>query len=343
MVSTRIFQGKSLELTGKHRAKGDQMSEIVATYEDQSDDLEQLLSEIEGGYRVTLARKDPPWAQGQLGTVEFSKTDTISVDWLRSRYGGGLFTLKIKHPDGKYITHRTIQINERPKNRNGIEIYPGTDGVPVTKDEISKQPEQPKNDMLITTMREIMNAQAAQSKATQELLLARVSSLEDSLTKKNNSPQIPANYDPNQQLKSTLETMKMIEELKENVQSTDGAEELENPFMSKIIEKLIDKFDDKPASQAQQGSPPLPDRTEPTNMELVNLVKTRLRGMDPAEKEFMVSQVLQDYEEEDEIEDPPRQENNLDVDSLLSGEDQEQLDEANGSESHNAQDDSPAD
>lgn len=334
------------------------MSELVATYEDQTDDLEQLLSEIDGGYKVTIARKEPPWAAGQLGTTEFDKTDTISIDWIRSRYGGGLFTLKIKYPDGKYITHRTVVINERPKNRNGIEIYPGTDGVPITKDELpnaNPPPPQQDNTMLLA-MKEIMAAQAQQAKATQEMLAQRVASLEtlfmQSMTNAQTQPQPnphpQSNYDPNAQLKSTLETFKMIEELKENVKSEE-TDDFDSPLLSKAIDKIIDKFTDntQPQQQQQQGTQPLPPRTEPNNMELARMAKERMAAMDEDERQYLINYLMEEEEEDDpeyeeqatsgeqnpievteEIDPSPGQQDNEQVNSLLSGGDKAMLNDS---------------
>lgn len=333
------------------------MSDIVATYSEETDDLEQLLSEIDGGYKVTFTRKDPPWAEGQLGTIEFSPKDTISVDWIRNRFGGGLFSLKIKQPNGKYITHRTITISERPKNRQGMEIWPGPDGVPLTKEEKDIRPEptsSPQNDVMIATLKEIMMAQSEQAKMTQDLLLKRVASLEEALVEKANTPQpaapvLPPHYDPNQQLKTTLETMKMIEELKQSVSQADTDTD-ENPFLTKMMDKMIEKLtEEKPTAQTQAGPPPLPQRNEPSDLELAQMVKDRLRTMDPQTKEYLLGEVFdEDDEDEDETfvtsENDPRQKLDSNLDSLLSEEDQLTLNEANEAADHEIiaqQNDSP--
>ena len=327
------------------------MSDIIATYEQTIDDLETLLSELDGGYKVTITRKEPPWAEEQLGTIDFSPGEAISTDWIRNRYGGGSFSLRIKDANGKHKGHRAVRINERPKNRYGVEIYPGPDGVPITKDEQNSKPQPPAVDPMIIALKEIMQAQAQNARATQDLLLKRIESLERAVVSSNqNQNPVQAQhlqpYDPQSQLKTTLETMKMIEELKENVKGNDPDELDENPFFSKVMEKMLDKLtDDKQTAPAPPGSPPLPPRTEPNNLELAQMVKSRLAGMDPEERDYLMSTVFGDEEDDfEEIDEEPidtGQEDNPDLDSLLSGEDQQQLKEAATNETPAPGNDSP--
>ncbi len=201
-------------------------------------------------------------------------------------------------------------------------------------------------------LKEILQAQADNNKALTAMLLGRVQTLEGLLTQKIADPapvqqtNVPI-YDPNVQLRNTLETFKMIEELKENMKGEEITDE-ENPLMSKVMEKLIDKFtEDKPQPQAQHiGATPLPQRQEPSNLELAQMVKQRMHDMDPEEREYLINHVMSEepeYEEEPElVEEPdpphivevpaeldpsPGQDQNEQVDSLLSGGDKEIMNE----------------
>lgn len=328
------------------------MEAIEAKFKDPEAALEMLLSELQEGYKVQIKRIEPDWCNGVLGTFDFDPLEPISSEWIKRKFGGRKLQIKILAPNNEYAGARTVTFPDSPRD-NGADIIPGPHGSPIFASQAQPEPRQNEDTSMVKMLEKILMVQQTQAKAMQDTLLSRVDSLEKLLAEKVNQPQNngqqqgqpPFHYDPNAQLKSTLETMKMIEELKENVTAGNPPDE-ENPMISKIMDKMIEKLtDDKPA-QVAQGSPPLPERAEPTNTELVNLVKTRLQGMDPAERQFMVSQVLQDqedYEEEDEIDDLPRQQESTDVDSLLSGEDQEQLVEANANTSTNAGIDSQAD
>lgn len=321
------------------------MNETMVTYSDQDDDLEQLLSDLEGGYRVTFLRKEPPWAEENLGTVDFSGEDTISPDWIRNRFGGGIFAIKIKEPNGKYITHRTITIKERPKNRQGLEIWPGADGVPITKIDMDKsepkQQAQNANDPMVAAMQTMMDSQAKQSEMMQKMLIGRVSSLENSLTQKINEPVatgVPVNYDPNQQLKTTLETMAMIEKLKENVTQNqpERDDDDEIPYFGAILEKLIEKVTEP---KPQQGNPQLQGAPQLDNVQLAQLVKQRMAGMPQNERQALIQQVAGDdieWEEEDE-ELETGHNNTVELNSMLTDEDKEQLDESGGGSNNDGQ------
>jgi hypothetical protein len=311
------------------------MNEIIATYEEPTDDLETLVSELEGGFKVTILRKEPPWAEEALGTVDFSPGESISIDWVRNRYGGGVYSLRIKQPDGKHKMHRTVKINERPKNRYGIEIYPGPDGVPLTKEELQKAPaEKPGIDPMVTVFKEMMLAQAEHAKTVQENLMKRIESLEKNANRQATPAPAPVPlFDPQQQIRTTLETMRMMEELKESVRGNEAKAEEENPMLSKIMEKMIDRLTQdapQPSPQPQQHkAPPLPPRGEPSNLELAQLVRSRLDTMDPDEKDFLLSEVFGEEEEDEmeEMENDTGQHDLPEVESLLSGEDRGILNE----------------
>jgi len=131
----------------------------------------------------------------------------------------------------------------------------------------------------------------------------------------------------------------MMEELREslagNPEMTDDAE---NPLLSKVMDKMIDKLtaeqpqndQQAPQQQAHHGAPPLPPRGEPSNLELAQLVKKRLDTMDPDEKDFLMDQVFGEEEEMEEIEENQNDAGQGDlpeVESLLSGEDRGILNE----------------
>ena len=320
------------------------MEAIEAKFSDPSEDLEKMFSEMSEGYRVQIKRVEPEWCNGIVGTFEFDPTEPISTKWIAKRFGGRKLQIKILTPDGKYSGARTLTFPYAPKE-DGQELIPGPHGAPILASQAKVEAPPPQEMGLVSALEKIMTAQSQNNQALQGMLLDRVAGLEKLLTQKietNNNGQQQQQIepqDPQAQMKSTLETFKMMEELREslagNPEMTDDAE---NPLLSKVMDKMIDKLtaeqpqndQQAPQQQAHHGAPPLPPRGEPSNLELAQLVKNRLATMDPDEKDFLMDQVFGEEEEMEEIEENQNDAGQGDlpeVESLLSGEDRGILNE----------------
>lgn len=318
------------------------MEAIDAKFSDPSEDLEKMFAEMGEGYRVQIKRIEPEWCNGIVGTFEFDPTEPISTKWIAKRFGGRKLQIKILTPDGKYSGARTLTFPLAPKE-DGQELIPGPHGAPILASRaIVEQPQAPQETGLVSALEKIMQAQAQQNQALQNMLIGRVAGLEQLLTQRIETPgngqQQISPADPNASLKTTLESFKMMEELRESLGAPGGGgDDEENPLLSKVMDKMIEKLTEEKPQAAPPGSPPLPERTEPSNLELAGMVKNRLQAMDPDEREFYLSTVFEDESEEsdefiDETIDTPidtGQNSDLDLGSLLSGEDQEKLEQAN--------------
>lgn len=322
-------------------------NEIEVRYTDPEADLNNLFAEMTEGFKVSIRRIEPEWCKGNVGTFEFDPSEPISVEWIEKRFGGTKYHVQVKTPDNQFTGSRTIMIPETPK-KNGMELMPGPHGAPILAAQgvVKQQPAQ-ENKETITVLEKMLQLQHQQNEALQKMLLDRVAKLETLLTTRIETPapqaqpvqtqQVPF-YDPSVQLKSTLETFKMMEELRSSLRGAEQETEPENPLLTKMMDKMIERLTEEKPAAASQGSPPLPPRTEPSNIELANLVKSRLRTMSQDEKDF----ILNDVFEEEETEDFDNGQDEVDRVDLLSGEDQAELEEARQNGGDLPQDDSPA-
>jgi len=250
------------------------MDDIIdANYANPETELEVLFSEMSEGYKVQVTRKEPFWCDGHLGTFEWSRDEPISMDWLRKNFGGRKLQVKIIAPNNQYRGSRTVKFPDPPREY-GREIIQGPDGDPISPSmqrqlqTASREPSSPEpqhNDMFFSMMKSFIESQNAQSNAMQAMLLQRVNSLETLLAQKLTEQRPPApptypGYNPHDQLRQTLETLKLMEELKSAV-ATEGAEEPQ--LYEKMLGTLLEKFMDKEAAPKQQEAAPVPPLPSP--------------------------------------------------------------------------------
>lgn len=322
------------------------MDAIDATFKDQESDLEQLFQELEGGFKIQVLRLEPDWCKGTLGTFDFMAGESVTTDWLVEKFGGRKLQVRILHADSSYNAARTIIFPKAPRE-DGIEIVKGPDGAPITvheRDAAKERPAPPpqqQNDMsgLFTTMLEMQTQQANQMQSLMMTLLSKT------LDSSNNAPVAPVSpppvpVNPQAHMKDTLEMFKTMEELR-GMMSTGGQAESdpENPLLSMVIDKAVEKFTG-PAAQPQQPQqaqqqlgnlPPGPIAPAVSNTDFALEAKRRLKTMSEQERELLLSHVFEEEEEETPV--VSGQEYEPEVESLLTPEDQEQLgDEPNNSE-----------
>jgi hypothetical protein len=75
----------------------------------------QLFSELPTGFQVKIYRKSPEWASGYLGEVFQTEDSPISIENLKSRFGGQILVIQVVDEKGVYRSQKTIKINDVPK------------------------------------------------------------------------------------------------------------------------------------------------------------------------------------------------------------------------------------
>ncbi len=312
------------------------MDSIEAKFNDPEAELDTLLGELNTAFKIVVKREEPDWCAGTLGTFDFDRGDQISTDWLEDKFGGLKLQIKILDTNNQHITSRRV-LFPTPPRRDGIEIVRGPNGPITVLEAKAMEPAPPQQDnQMVGMLEKLLTAQQTQANSMTTMLLGRVQGLETLLTNKLTEP-APANpaivppVDPQSQMRNTLETVKAIEELRGAI---GGGEEGEsyNPLYDKIIDKLVDKFTAEPQPKQQQQQtntrgdlPPgtiIRDR-ELSDLELAEMVKSRLKNKSEEEKDFLLSHVFEDEDEETPA--IAGQEDNAEVDSLLTQEDQEVL------------------
>ena len=314
---------------------------IEAVFDDPEAELDLLLAEVPAGYKIQIKRLEPEWCNGIVGTFDINDGETISPEWITKRFGGRKFQIKILDANSRYKRVRIVSFPDVPK-RDGKPLVEGPSGPILASEAIAAIAPQQDNPM-IGVLEKILAGQTAQANQMQTMLLGRVQGLETILTQKLTEPAaaavpaLPA-PDPQSQLRQTLETVRAIEELKGVMGGGEVIEgdEAANPLYNTIVEKLVEKFTAEPQQQSQQQPqqqrpqkyppgyvPPPLQQQEPSDLELAEMVKQRLKTIPDEQRELLLSHVLDD----DEPETPSiaGQDDLEELESLLTEEDLEAL------------------
>lgn len=310
--------------------------EIEVSWSDPDADIDMLLAEIPVGYKVQVKRTEPPWAKGVVATVDYDPTDPVSAKWIVDTFGGRKYQIKVLDERGRYKYIRAIEFPDPPL-KDGAPIVPGPNGAYIFASEArSMQPQPPAppqqdNDMsgLFKTMLEM---QTQQANSMQTLMMGLLNKTLDS---SNNAPVVPVAapvaVNPQAHMKDTLEMFKTMEELRGMMSSGgEAAGDPENPLLDMVINKAVEKFTGPAAQTPQQtpqqlgNLPPGPIAPTQSNMDFALEAKERLKSMNPQEREMLLSHVFEEEEEETPV--VSGQDDEPEVQSLLSQEDQEQLD-----------------
>lgn len=321
------------------------MDAIEARFEDPEAELDILLGELRCSFKIVVKREEPDWCAGTLGTFEFDAGDTISTDWIAKRFGGEKFQIKILDSNNKHLTSRRVRFPEPPR-RDGVELVKGPNGpITILEAKAAEPSPPPQDNQMVGLLEKLLTAQQSQANSMTTMLLGRVQGLETLLTNKLTEPAtvpvVPGVVpDPQSQLRQTLETVQAIEELK-NVMGGGGEVvdgEPENPLYGALIEKVLDKFTSEPAKPSHQDPRQLNQPVEPSNLQLATLIKQRLKTMPTQERDLLLSHVFEDEAEETTA--IAGQDDFTEVESLLTQEDREQL-EDDGSGQNESQKVSP--
>lgn len=80
---------------------------------------EEMLSEVESGQKVSIARRKPKWADtGWLDTIPVPDGVGISLEDIKETFGGGYFEIRVLR-NGKYAKSFMVEIGGPPRNMNG--------------------------------------------------------------------------------------------------------------------------------------------------------------------------------------------------------------------------------
>ena len=104
-------------------------------------ELEVILGEMQAGWRVAVERVEPEWASGHVGSHEYDRDEPVSLDWIKAKYGGHKFKVRIYDESGTYKAQRTVKIDDYPR-RNGNRVKKGIDGRAVDPDDLQFEQQQ---------------------------------------------------------------------------------------------------------------------------------------------------------------------------------------------------------
>ncbi len=272
------------------------MAEIVHVLESKDVDLDTVFGEMSEGYKIAIKRIEPEWCSGHLGTHAISPDDAISMEWIKSRYGGKRIQIKILDPQGKYLGMRTENIPVEPKDGDGNTLVKGPDGRIMTSTEyeierggakapafdiaglaalMQTQAPAPAGGLDLTGlaalmqtlkpepsdfgMKEMFAMMQTQAQQTQALLLNKISSLETAIS---GGGQPAANISG---IKGTIGAIKELEELRTSLgvddvqQQPSMYEKLAESFIDMQMQKETAKLDMQKQQQIETAKvPPLP-------------------------------------------------------------------------------------
>lgn len=324
------------------------MEAIEARFQDPEAELDTLFAEIQGSYKVQIKREEPPWAAGTCGTHHFDKGETISTDWIAERFGGQKFQIRVMDANGTPLGSRRIRIPKVPRE-DGIELVRGPNG-PITIEEAKKlnpppPPAPPQNDGMNGLIKGVLEMQTQQANQMQTLMMTLLTKmLEPNAQAQPIQQQFQPPVDPQAQLKNTLETFKLVEEMREMFGGGGGEGEGDGDlFSNPLFEKLIDRFAGPPPQQhypppqQNRALPPGPIAPpEPDDLQLMAMVANRLKQKSPEEQMKWGELLSRNLEQgTPETRANAGQDENEDLESLLTDEDLAELENDSQSEETN--------
>jgi hypothetical protein len=132
------------------------ISDPKQSKEDQTQQrLEELLSEVESGWKISVVREQPSWCRGHLETFEIldpsEKGGTIDVDYLIRMWGGHRLHLRIHNQRGRWLGGGSISLFSYPPKVRGQVLkesdyfggLAGTDRQPAPQQPAGFYPGQP--------------------------------------------------------------------------------------------------------------------------------------------------------------------------------------------------------
>ena len=242
-------------------------------------------------------------------------------------------------PDGMPTTKNKLEENQTAQAAQGGQLA-----------------QAPPSDMQTTLLQTLIQAQATQNSSMQSMLVERVNHLEGLLEKRTDQPQLGAGpyQEPPKAFDSLRDTIKMIkemEQLRALVGAAQGAQTIEDEniwtgTVGKIVDLMLEKeratiATNQAQALAASNVPPLPPppnqqqaQAPQSDIQLIESLQKRLSNTDNATKAELLQAILGDDlddvlehipENDDETENDACDSEETDLKSILSAEDNAQL------------------
>lgn len=231
-------------------------------------EIDDILSEFSGEFKVRIERLEPRWCDGSLGTLNIGSGEKLDIEELGERYGGRKLLLRFIGPNGRVIKAKTLKFPGPPRE-DGIVITKPT----VETDNAPSRPMAAPVDPLasITPILNMMTAQAtAHQKTLETIMLGRISSLENQIEASSASTLTPTEPPPSglDQIRDSLSMIAEISSLQKSILPTaEGADggidktPLEGAiqdFMKMMMDREKMKMELAVKQQSQATAPPPP-------------------------------------------------------------------------------------
>ncbi|MBN2256879.1 MAG: hypothetical protein JW704_03525 [Anaerolineaceae bacterium] len=251
-------------------------SDEITVYTAKEIDLDQMLSELGSGIKVTVTRKEPRWCDGYLDTIELDDEDRLSIEDLREMFGGRKLLIKVHAEDGKILARRTVKFPDPPRHEGRV-LKPDDD-------------ESGKNDFQQSALFKLM---FEQQQANSQMMLNFMKEQSDMFRKMaaERSAPAPVEYhSADNGIERSLELIDMIEEIRDRLKGDDDS----NPMVTKMLSMAENYFGhmiQNQSKQPQSAPPPLPESRVLTDEALISQAAQRFHSM-PVEQQQKAAQLF---------------------------------------------------
>lgn len=256
------------------------MNKIIDAKFAESMDLDGIFEELGAECKISIERKEPEWCNGHIRSVYFDPKEPISLDWIKTKFGGEKLMVRLYGPKSAqnksgYLHARTIDIMGPPRDGHGIELTQGPDGKAVKVTELSAAikrhelkmgmeqkevqqiqgvvpaPHSPDSNLFQV----LIESQSSQHNSMLQMMGQRVQSLEDMLYRQNPAQVLPP-QNPVEQIKQTMEVFTMMDKMKGKMSGDDGGE-LNSllPMVGHIVKGMFSKNAATPQSSGNLMPP----------------------------------------------------------------------------------------
>lgn len=91
--------------------------------QEQAEKLQSLLSNIQQGWKISIAREQPSWCRGHLETIEvYDPSEPFDIDYLIRTWGGQRLHAKVHDESGRWIGGGSISLFSYAPKVHGKEI-----------------------------------------------------------------------------------------------------------------------------------------------------------------------------------------------------------------------------
>lgn len=250
-------------------------SDEITVYTTKDVDLDQMLSELGGGVKVTVTRTEPRWCDGYLDTLELDDEDRLSLEDIREMFGGRKLLIKVHAEDGKILARRTVKFPEPPRH----------DGRVIKRDDEETAKTGNEQSALLKLLLE-------QQQANSQMMLNFMKEQSDIFRKMIAERSVPPPVEsqrPDNGIERSLELIDTIEEIRDRLKGDDG-----NPVVSQMLSMAENYFGhiiQNQSKQATNSPPPLPESRSLSDEALISHAAQRFHSM-PVEQQQKAAQLF---------------------------------------------------